>query len=898
MKRLAYFLLVILLLCSWLGLAETKPGYAAPASMESEKRLAAQTGLQLADLLNADGRLNLPRGFSGSLDATGYRLISGPHDAPQFAPLELSAPGPGNENWSSGFNVPHINNSVYVVAVAPDGNVYIGGIFTRIGTAAFNNIARWDGTAWRNLRNGTNNAVRAIIFDGGGNVYVGGQFTTASGVTVNRVARWDGSNWFALGTGMNNIVYALARDSLGNLYAGGSFTTANGSGANRVARWNGTTWSALGSGTNNIVRALVVDEIDRLYAGGQFTTAGGNTVNRVARWDGAAWSGLNGGVNQPVYALLYQNGNLYAGGQFTVANFNTGQSLTVNRVARWDGSVWNAMASGFTGTVWALSIDSGGVIYAAGEFTRAGTTNISRVAAWNGSAWAGLADGLNNTVYGLAVNGSDHLFAAGIFAASGTEILLRLAEWDGAAWQGVTPAGAGNGADNTVYALAAAADGDIYVGGAFFTVGNTLVNYIARWDGANWHSLGSGMNNTVRALALAPDGSLVAGGQFTNAGGTPANRIARWNGSSWSVFGTAGNNGVNNTVYALAFDSAGNLYAGGEFTQATGITVNRVARWDGTAWNALGSGTVGTNNIVYALAVDSTDTLYAGGSFTTAGGVTVNRVASWNSSTNTWSTLSGGVNNIVWALIVDENDDLYVGGQFVTAGGNAIQRLARWDGASWSSVGADFPATVRALAYDSAGQLYATGDFTTLTIPPGSTSTVTMRRIARWNGVTWSPLGNGINNGSGYAVVAHPEDGDIFAGGNFWTVGANNNYSSNIAAWTGAVGRRVTGPGTYTFYRDNLPITITVTTTGDLSQINIQRFNRNHPHVRPQQHRQPGQRLRVQYHLHRSLRAHRQRQSLPLRWQRLGLRHVGLRRRQQYDHPQRGHGLLRLDRWR
>jgi len=59
---------------------------------------------------------------------------------------------------------------------------------------------------------------------------------------------------------------------------------------------------------------------------------------------------------------------------------------------------------------------------------------------------------------------------------------------------------------------------------------------------------------------------------------------------------------------------------GGEFTNAGGISLNYVAVWDGTNWSALGPG---MNNSVYALALDSAHNLYAGGAFTTAGGAPV-----------------------------------------------------------------------------------------------------------------------------------------------------------------------------------------------------------------------------------------------------------------------------------
>ena len=42
-------------------------------------------------------------------------------------------------------------------------------------------------------------------------------------------------------------------------------------------------------------------------------------------------------------------------------------------------------------------------------------------------------------------------------------------------------------------------------------------------------------------------------------------------------------------LYALAV-SGTNLYAGGWFTTAGGVSANYIATWDGSAWSALGSG--------------------------------------------------------------------------------------------------------------------------------------------------------------------------------------------------------------------------------------------------------------------------------------------------------------------
>src|SRR5207247_3884099 len=78
-----------------------------------------------------------------------------------------------------------------------------------------------------------------------------------------------------------------------------------------------------------------------------------------------------------------------------------------------------------------------------------------------------------------------------------------------------------------VNAAVADGSGNVYIGGDFSVVGNTLANYIAKWDGSNWSALGSGMDTYGFVNALALSGSDVyAGGEFTFAGGSPAKRVA------------------------------------------------------------------------------------------------------------------------------------------------------------------------------------------------------------------------------------------------------------------------------------------------------------------------------------------------------------------------------------
>lgn len=97
---------------------------------------------------------------------------------------------------------------------------------------------------------------------------------------------------------------------------------------------------------------------------------------------------------------------------------------------------------------------------------------------------------------------------------------------------------------------------------------------------------------------------------------------------------------------------------------------NFIARWDGSTWTPLDSG---TDDHVVALAVSGSD-LYVGGGFTTVGGTTVDRIAKWNGSN--WSALGSGMNSWVSTLAVSGND-LYAGGSFTEVGGKFSSFIAR-----------------------------------------------------------------------------------------------------------------------------------------------------------------------------------------------------------------------------
>jgi hypothetical protein len=125
---------------------------------------------------------------------------------------------------------------------------------------------------------------------------------------------------------------------------------------------------------------------------------------------------------------------------------------------------------------------------------------------------------------------------------------------------------------------------------------------------------------------------------------------------------------------------------------------------------------------------------------------------------------------------------LYAGGSFVSAGEAAALHVARWNGTTWSSVGEGFDGDVLGLAVldDGSGPaLYAGGTFAF----SGATA---VNGIARWNGASWSPLGGGMSGGNpnGVHALCAFDDGNgvaIYAGGRFTSAGGIS--ARGIARW-------------------------------------------------------------------------------------------------------------------
>lgn len=534
-------------------------------------------------------------------------------------------------NGTSWVPIGSFNQRVSSIAVAANGDLVVGGDFTMAGTVAVSHVARWNGTIWTGLGAGCDGTVFVIVTAPNGDLVCGGGFDSAGGLPASRVARWNGSSWSAVGGNLFGFVADLDFLSNGDLVAAGSFFSSN------VFRLSGSNWIAMGAGIPSGAFALSATSTGRLFGAG--------TAGTMFEWTGVTWVPVVGSPNGIVRALLpLANGSIAVGGDFVQVG-----SMPAFRVARWNNNAWSAFGSSAPLMMSpVLALGAQGELYAA----FGNTTNSSRVMVKNAGAWTqiGATSGQIGTaaspglVQDLLVLPDGRLVALGNFSNVNGVGASRCARWNAGAWQPLgSPA-------NLSFYQALLLDGDLVV------IGH---NGAWRWSDSSlaWTLLAPDL---LLGAVASPRGELIA----TRYSAQSQYALSLWRGSAWTDLGV-----FDSSAAAVTQTANGDIYVGGWFTSVNGVAAARIARFDGVNWSALGSGLGPSNNSIPQAIVPLPDGgIAAGGYFTTAGGLPAAQIARWNGTA--WSAFGSGTNNAVSRLLFSPDGSLMVSGSFTIAGGN------------------------------------------------------------------------------------------------------------------------------------------------------------------------------------------------------------------------------------
>ncbi|MDD5029084.1 MAG: hypothetical protein PHH58_06225, partial [Rhodoferax sp.] len=370
--------------------------------------------------------------------------------------------------------------------------------------------------------------VYTVAFDSAGALYAG----IYGGIWKLPANSQPSDSWQDAGAGLpaSAVVLTLAFDGAGNLLAGierqGMFRLPAG----------GTTWAAFNDGAASDLptNQLIQDSAGHIWAAtkslGILKLAAGS-VNWVSASGGLAEAGVTA-------LLTSSDGSLLAASANGVFSANAAGVWTPNRSGLPVESVINA-----------LVFDAAGHLYAASD--SAGVARLSVGAStWQDWSSGAPASGIAKS---LVIDPTGNLYAA--FFGPG---VYRLAA-GGSTWVAIN-----NGLTNypVVNQLSVAANGDVYAAATAIGAGSANGVYRLLAGSTTWTQLGGALPNDppLRTLAVDADGTVYAGASagMTNSGTFGGVYRLLPGQSTWTAFNTGMDQ---REIFALALDTAGNLYA-------------------------------------------------------------------------------------------------------------------------------------------------------------------------------------------------------------------------------------------------------------------------------------------------------------------------------------------------
>ncbi len=579
--------------------------------------------------------------------------------------------------------------------------IYVGGSFEYVGELRVDHIAAHNGSEWAALGSGLDGDVEALCLfdDGGGPVIVaGGEFSENGNgsLPLPHLAMWNGQSWRAIpDTPTADRVTALAlldTDTEPALFVAFQTDLDEETTVARLARWDGSDWHLLPGEFDNRIQAIRQWDDgtgEALYVCGWFDRIDGEWLPALARLQGDAWVEIGGGLGTlSDYSLsassmaVYDDGTgpaLFVGGGF----YGAGDS-DAELIAKWDGSEWHSVGHWHDYGDWSYSIDHL-LAYDDGSGEKLYIASRSRgdVRTWDGQQVEIVGeDDFSWGVRGVCATSIDGQPVLAIVDSRG------LASWDGVAWNRISVPLNGTG---ELAVLESYDDGNGECLYSAFDEGGR----IKYWNGLQWQQLPdllpyyNASYGRIRDLIVYDDGSgpnLIATGMFFDPDVNDGN-IARWDGTAWHAMG----NGLSDTIVgwgrSLAVYDSGDgaeLYVSGRFTHAGFAPANKIARWDGEEWRALGTGLGEEATKMVVADVGAGPMLYAIGGFAGVDYQPAGYIAAWDGTS--WHTLEGGFDQKPMGLAIlreGEHDAVYVAGAFTTAGGRPANGFAKWDGEHW-----------------------------------------------------------------------------------------------------------------------------------------------------------------------------------------------------------------------
>jgi hypothetical protein len=332
-----------------------------------------------------------------------------------------------------------------------------------------------------------------------------------------------------------------------------------------------------------------------IYVAG-YTTDGADTywvvrksVDRGDSWTAVDTFQLNAGETSSANAIaIDSSGKIYAVG----TGVNSAQTYWVVRASSDDGASWTTidqlqLNSGKTSNASSVALDSNGNVFVAGYgIDSSNIINwVVRKSGNGGASWSTpdsyqYSTGKNSDAHAISVDSSGAVYVAGegIDASSNTHWIVRKSTDAGSTWS-IADDYQREGNESSAFGISTNSSGKVVVTGWTVVSGSSYVKWVVRYSGdggGSWSDLdffgyASAQNTASNAAILESSGAVTVAGYGKNELGTVTHWLTRSASSvsgSWSTADdyppSSGNSAI---AYALGVTNEGDLLAVGGTSQ-------------------------------------------------------------------------------------------------------------------------------------------------------------------------------------------------------------------------------------------------------------------------------------------------------------------------------------------
>jgi hypothetical protein len=209
----------------------------------------------------------------------------------------------------------------------------------------------------------------------------------------------------------------------------------------------------------------------------------------------------------------------------------------------------------------------------------------------------------NNDLAAVATISASDVWAVGSAENSLGNDQPLAEHWNGTAWSIVpTPAVV----TGHLSGLAAISSTDVWAAGSFLLSARGNEAQFEHWNGRKWTIAKSPATTAgIAGMATVSSTDVWAVGSIVS-GLISQTFIERWNGKSWAIVPSPNNGTGSNLLNAVTAISANDVWAVGQFQDASGTTQTLTEHWNGTSWSIVTSPSAGAE-FLGAAAVSSSN---------------------------------------------------------------------------------------------------------------------------------------------------------------------------------------------------------------------------------------------------------------------------------------------------